>query len=1075
MLQLYRASAGSGKTFRLTQRYIQMLFDDHQPYAHRRILAVTFTNKATDEMKLRIVDALDKLAHDKPSPFREPLKQRYDWDEKKVNQYAETCLKELLHDYAFFAVSTIDRFFQQVLRNFAREIGLNGGYSIEIETNEILEKAIDNLLAQLDSKEDKQLFDWLMRLTTNQIEEGKKWNLKNHLRTLAQELFKESFKKKFPLIREKLLDKNFLENYQASLIKLITVFETKVMQEAQQALAIIQKHGLQLTDFKNQSRTPLNVLLKFTRKEIAFPSNSFLKLYNEPEEWATKNSPEAARIKTAYLDGLNTTVGLIIELFENHFRAYSTAKTILKQLYALGILMDIDEQIRLESDETHRLLITDTTELLSRIVDGSDTPFVFEKIGVHIQHLLLDEFQDTSDLQWLNFKPLLLNSLATGNDDLVVGDVKQSIYRWRNSNWELLDSQLFKDLGNDYIEEIYLNDNWRSGRAIVRFNNLFFKLASDVLQQQIRQLIPVTSAEDPRLAPLNAKIAHAYNNLAQQCPETAIEGNVIIQVIDDEEKSYHEAALANMVTWIEKWQDAGYDAGEIAILVRRNVEATEIVDYLLHYQNSENAKPTYSYSVISDEALMISNAQSVQLLILLLQYVLHADDTLLRAKIAMLFFQLSGKTKPEEIASTYFLSEESAGTAFDAFEKAVWSCVKEGKNGSLFELTESLIKLLPQATVADESVFLQAFQDWVHHFSLSDSMGIDAFLEWWDTGGAQKKVPSPDTSHAMRVMTVHKAKGLGFKAVLVPFTDWKLDPQKAILWCEPTEAPFNALPLVPVSYNTKLVDTIFIKDFLEEKTATFIDSLNVAYVALTRAKEALVVFAPKPEKPGKEAATFAELLYQCITSNSSGDNALLSYWNPDSLMLEIGNLNLFGQTTAEHNQINYSYAETSGDKRILNVKFHSKNFWEQKTAATPSRLNYGVLMHDVLRRIRHIDDGNKVIAELERSGKISQEEKEEIENMLKEFWTIPETSQWFDPALRAQNETAILIPGESSYIPDRVVFDHQNATIIDYKFGMPHPSHHRQVLQYKRLLEEMGFTAQAFLCYVPDRNVIRVS
>ncbi len=1083
MLQLYRASAGSGKTFRLTQHYIQMLFDDHQSGVHRRILAVTFTNKATDEMKLRIVDELDRLARGASSHFRDELMQRYTWNAQQINQRAEQLLKEILHDYSFFAVSTIDRFFQQVLRNFAREIGLHGGYSIEIETEEILDKAIDDLLSRLDSKEDKQLFDWLMRLTTNQIEAGKKWNLKYQLRTLAQELFKEDFKKKFPLIRDKLLDKTFLETYQTTLTKITSVFEHQLAQKAGHALQLIEQQGLTVYDFKGQSRSPFASLLKFARKDISMPTNSFTKLYNDIGEWTTKTTPQKELIESLYFEGLNDAIGAILQHFEIHYRPYATAKAILKQLYALGILMDIDEQIRLESDETHRLLITDTTELLARIVDGSDTPFVFEKIGVNIHHLLLDEFQDTSDLQWLNFRPLLLNSLASGNENLVVGDVKQSIYRWRNSNWELLDKQLFNDVGADHIHEEYLNENWRSGRAIVNFNNAFFSIASGFLQQQVSDLIPANRTDDERIVPLYDKITHAYNKIAQQCPETAMEGSVTIQFIDEQGKAYREAVLGRLVEWIEKWQDAGYKPGDMAILVRRNVEATEIVNYLIRYQNSEQAKSGYSYEVISDEALIIGNAQTVQLLVLLMQYVLHPGDAMLRAKIAMLYFQMSDEASTGNAVTAYFLPSEEQRINFGVFEQAVLHCVKEGRNGSLFELTESLIRLLPLSKVEAEAVFLQAFQDWVHHFSLSESMGIDAFLAWWDDKGTRKRVPSPESSHAIRVMTIHKSKGLGFKVVVFPFTDWKLDKQQAMLWCEPNSNPFDELPLVPINYNSKLLDTIFVSDYLEEKTATLIDSLNVAYVAMTRAKEVLLVFAPCPKKTEKEVATFSSLLYHCIVQKHEIDLStdltptisLSSAWNEQQLRLELGSCPKTKQETIHTNRVTYSYGEAAAHDRVLDVKFHSKDFWEQKTTDAPSRLNYGLLMHDVLRHIRHFDDANHVVADLERTGRITQDEKTEVERMLADFWLIPETREWFAPTLKSLNEVAIFTPEGDSYVPDRVVFDKDNVLVIDYKFGVPNKQHHRQVLHYKQLIEQMGYSVAAYLCYVPNKQVVSVT
>ncbi|MGC9150320.1 MAG: UvrD-helicase domain-containing protein [Microbacter sp.] len=1084
MLHLYRASAGSGKTFRLTRHYLQMLFDDASSDAHRRILAVTFTNKATDEMKLRILKELHQLARGLESLFREDFMRLYHWSEQQVNQRAEQLLKEILHDYSFFAVSTIDRFFQQVLRNFAREMGLHGGYSIEIDTDEVLEKAINGMLVSLDEKEDRQLFQWLNRLAMHQIEQGKRWDLTFQLRRLSQELLKENFKKKLPLVKDRLTDKDFLAKYQETLFKITTEFETLVSNEAVRGLSIINHFGLSISDFKNKSRSPFLYLKKYAAKEIEKPTKSFSALFNNIEAWRTEQSPQLSSIELAYEAGLNDVVGTVLELFRDRYRAYATSKVILKQLFALGILTDIDKQIQLESEETHRLLITETSELLSGIIDGSDTPFVLEKIGVNLHHLLLDEFQDTSDLQWSNFKPLLMNSLSLNYDNLIVGDVKQSIYRWRNSNWELLDRQLFEDFRREQIQESFLNENWRSAFSIVHFNNVFFSLASAQLQDQINSFIGDDVENNDRLSRLSNKILYAYNNLKQSVPKNASVGNVTIQFYEGEETKNQTTVLSQIAEWIDKFLDMGYQPGDIAVLVRRNADAAVVVNHLLHDQNSDRKKLGYHFDVLSDEALVIGNATSVQLIILLLRYLLQPEEPIVRAKVAMTYFQVSGKANQADEVTAYFDPDPTQQNAFEAFEKNVLQCANEARNSSLFELTEALIQLLPADIVNDQSLFIQAFQDWVYYFSVSEPKGMDGFLSWWDEKGCEKMVPAPEISNAIRVMTVHKAKGLGFKVVLIPFTDWKLNQKETMLWCEPQVKPFSDLPIVPVSYSSMLQDTIFDVDYLEEKTAAMIDSLNVTYVAMTRAKEMLLVFAPVPSKSQNGIASLSSLLHHIVTahheafaslSNNVVETVPLS-WDEPNLRFTLGEIVPIEATHSEPTKtMNYFYHGLSAEKPLLSVKRQAKNVWELiENQGISSKLNYGILMHDVLRRLHSHEDAQRVMNDLEREGHVTEQEKKEIERMLSDFWSIPETAQWFDPALRSRNELPVLTPEGHSYVPDRVVFNDNHVVVVDYKFGAYHVSHRHQVITYKTLIEAMGYRVTAFLCYVPEKKVVQV-
>ncbi len=1081
MLNLYRASAGSGKTYRLTQDYIRLLFADRQPYAHRRQLAVTFTNKATEEMKLRIITELDRLARGDESGYREGLMQNFGLSAEKVNARAHHLLKEILHDYSSFSINTIDRFFQQVLRSFTREIGLHGGYNIEIDTDEPLATAIDGLLFSLDQKENRLLLDWLMQFARERIENGKGWDIRYAIRSLAGEIFKERYKKKLPLVREKLHNREFLNGYRQKLYAITSRFEKELKQTGEEALALMTNQGLSYTDFYKGANGPFSVFNKLASENFTEPTSTFLALPGNLDGWTSKTAKNKDQVADVYNAGLNELVEKTCILFGDAYIEYNTAKTISQHLYALGILSDIDSRIRLDSEENNRLLLSDTTELLNQIVDGSDTPFVFEKTGVHIHHLMMDEFQDTSAMQWQNFKPLMDNSLASGNENLIVGDVKQSIYRWRNSDWRLLDRQLFDDFANGQIHEEYLNDNWRSCRNVIDFNNLFFDRASLFMQQLFNDDLPEHYQGD-----LDCRIKEAYKGLFQHYSPKAGEGNVEVRFVDNEEKQWKENSLAQLPSIIEQWQDKGFALRDMAVLVRRNSEATEVVEYLLQYKNSELAREGYRYDVISNEALVIGNSLAVRFVIEALRYILRPDDKLLQTLVPYLYFVLHQGKAPHEALAACFENHEGMNTRM--VHEELQRLINEGTNRSIFELSEELIWLFGLKSSEGEDVYLQAFQDLVHQYSIKESAGIAAFLEWWEEKGAQKTIASPEAQNAIRVITVHKSKGLGFEAVVMPFADWSLDNNnRDIIWCEPTEAPFSELELTPVQYSSSLAKTIFAADYFEERMASFIDNLNVAYVAFTRAKQELVLLAPQPKSNAKgevKVSSLSTLLHRCITNELPSENipvdaknacqSFAPFWDNELMTLKMGNTAQQLAKERKDLQVRYHYAQSIAPVSPIAVKYKGTDYLDKETSSRTLSINYGLLMHEVLHNIRHEGDEQRAIADMERSGRITADEKGEITAMFDRFWKIEGIRQCFIPGLRILNETPIFTTDNKTYVPDRVVFADGHATIIDYKFGHEQPRYRQQVLNYKSLVEEMGYTATAYLCYVEQDKLEKI-
>ena len=586
MLTVYRASAGAGKTHKLTGEYLTLLFTG--PGAFRRILAVTFTNKATDEMKTRIVDELYNLASGRKSDYVELLKSTYSLTEVQVRKQAAKILIDILHDYSAFNISTIDRFFQQTMRAFTREIGLQGGYGIEMDQELVLTTAIDNLLSDLEKPESKDLLGWLLRFAEDKIESGGEWNLRKDIMALSREVFKESYKAFSEAVGRDIEDKKALEDYKNELYGIIRSVEATAKELGERGLAILNKYGLKVTDFKGGSRSPLTLLDRLVQGEMKEPSATFIGLADNLDGCFTKTVSLGTRqiIGCAFEDGLNDCIKGIISLFGN-LTAYNTAREIVRYYYTLGILTDVSRQIAAYREEKNVMLIADTTELLSKVIEGSDAPFIYEKTGTHVDHYMIDEFQDTSGMQWNNFRPLIEESLAHSRDNLIVGDVKQSIYRFRNSDWKLLDEQVQADFSSEEIHEETLKDNWRSCRNIVEFNNALFTTLPGVLQAVYNEALSVSSLSEEQRAAFFTKIMSAYDKSFQQVPPPFMQkdGHVRIEFLSgDNEKDWKEEALGRLPGVLEKLQDNGYALKDIAILVRTNQEGAQVADTLLAYK-----------------------------------------------------------------------------------------------------------------------------------------------------------------------------------------------------------------------------------------------------------------------------------------------------------------------------------------------------------------------------------------------------------------------------------------------------------------------------------------------------------
>lgn len=1071
MLTVYRASAGAGKTHRLTGEYLTLLFSS--PGAFRRILAVTFTNKATDEMKSRIVSELYNLASDRRSDYADLLGTVYALSEKQVREQAGKILVEILHDYSAFNISTIDRFFQQTMRAFTREIGLQGGYGIEMDQELVLTSAVDTLLAGLEKPESKELLGWLLRFAEDKIENGGEWNLRRDIMALSREVFKESYKAFSDDVGKDIADKNALEAYKNELYKIIRSVEANAKELGERGLAILNKYALKQEDFSRGNIT-VSLFDKLAQGEMKTPNATFCNLADNVEACFKKTTPAGTRqiISCAFEDGLNECIKSIIFLFGN-LTAYNTAREIVRYYYTLGILTDVSRQIAAYREEKNVMLIADTTELLNKVIGGSEAPFIYEKTGTRVDHYMIDEFQDTSGMQWNNFRPLIEESLAHNRDNLIVGDVKQSIYRFRNSDWKLLDRQVKNDFTPEMLREETLKDNWRSCRNIVVFNNALFTTLPGVLQSLYNETLETSSLNEKQQASYLTKIMSAYDKSYQQVPPPfqLKSGHVKVEFLSgDDQKDWKMQALERLPGLLEQLQENGYALKDIAILVRTNQEGAHVADTLLTYKE-EHPSDRYKYDIISDEALFVSGSTAVRFIVSLLRYLRNPDD----------------ETNKQIAQYSYLVLNGKFGNGEHAFPPEIKVALEALSRQSLYEITEGLFRLFASEFPDNEQVFVQAFLDMVSEYTQKESADLNRFLKWWDETGYRKTISTPDAQNAIRILTVHKSKGLGFKVVIIPFGDWEIDhkPTKpVILWCHPAEKPFDRLHLVPVRYGQGLGNTIFAEDYFRERLHAFIDNLNTLYVAFTRSKEELIVFSPRPKKINEESGEVEKItsmgdalwagLHTPVADTREGEKLiplqdsfdtregvfeLGDWWHPEEK-----------KEKGEVDEIEMARISSISPDDRLQLRLHGKGFFFDNM-----QRKHGALMHEVLSRIRTSQDIPAAVEAYRLSGVIDRKESGALIARLKDLLGAPGVASWYDGSARVLNEVDILFGKGLSRRPDRVMITADRVIVVDYKFGEhPDKRYHSQVRNYLKLIREMGYEeVEGYLWYV-ELNKIEV-
>jgi len=1047
-LTVYKASAGSGKTFALAVQYIKLVVQN--PQAYRNILAVTFTNKATEEMKTRILSQLYGIWKQLPDSdvYLREVCHALDASPQFVSQRAGIALSLLLHNYNHFRVMTIDTFFQSVLRNLARELDLTTNLHIGLNDVQIEEQAVDEMIEDLKTTDAMLL--WIMRYIMENISDDRSWNIIGQIKQFGKTIFQDNYKDISRELSQRLQQEDFFDRYTATLRDLRDQAKEHMLSIAESFFGTLEEEGLGIDDLANKRRGIASFFLKL-RDGIFDPSVENATVANclgNPEKWYTKTHPRRQLIHALAEGQLGDILRYAVEVRPRQWKLYQSAVLTLRHLNQVRLLSSIESKVRAINADDNRFLLSDTQKLLSALISEQDAPFVFEKIGTQLQHVMIDEFQDTSTVQWHNFQVLLAETMShKGSENLIVGDVKQSIYRWRNGDWRLLNDieQMFS---SEMVHTEPLKTNRRSDRRVITFNNTFFTKAAQAEYDRLQD------------QPGADQLKRAYQDVEQLIPDDKSDsGFVHVELLPADD--YQQATLQRLADTVSQLLRQGVTQSQMAILVRINGHIPLIANYFSQHLPE--------VSIVSDEAFRLDASQSVKAIIQALKLIRDPGDQLARA----------------------FLQKYCGDVTIDGSEYA---------RLSLYELVEQLFADLRLDRFDEQSAYVCTFFDHLRRYTSENPATIDGLLTLWESELHKKTIQS-DIADGVRIISIHKSKGLEYDVVLSPFCDWPLEKSGNVLWCRPAEEPFSELPIAPIDYSQKgMLGSIYERDYHHEHLQNVVDNLNLLYVDFTRARRALYVFGKRGSKNSRSEiieqviTTWHDAPGQCGDARLTGKDTaetplILEYGDEDTTLAQCAAPKAARTTTTTANPFLQPSVPVPVviDTHRVTATFRQSNrsrdfiAGDDEQASTADYIQLGNILHGIFSTIRTTDDIGQALRQLEQEGVVYSGEisLQRIQTLLRKRLENPIVAEWFSDRWTLFNECTILSPSDDGTIverrPDRVMTDGTRWIVVDFKFGRPRPEYRDQVLEYMQLIESMGHTdVTGYLWYVYSNKIEQV-
>lgn len=1080
-LQVYNASAGAGKTYTLAREYIKLLFKDKENY--RKTLAVTFTNNACDEMKGRIVERLYDLSYKDDAMYRNDLLNYADlWknrnlsnDEKttEIKERAKEYLHEILHNYSFFFIETIDSFTQRIIRNFAKELNLPPKFTLELDSEVVLETLVKQIL--VDSLDNQELHKYLLDFTIEDLENnqgGHQSKLKDEIKSASKLLFEEKYQAKNDAtlpIQEKMAGLTaFFEN-QKQKITDFELYKKEIIELAEKALQLIKDNGLEITsDFKSKSKSQVNRLKKIAEGDIFQDISGVLSVEN------VLSKDKAVEIQRLY-DG--EFLPIVEEIAQKAtedtpiVKEYYTAKKLLEQHQGIILSQYIQSKLSDYCKEENTFFLAYSNMFLKGIINESETPFVYEKIGQHIKNIMIDEFQDTSKMQWGNFLPIVSNVLAEGGYGLTIGDMKQAIYRFRNGDWKIM-SDLLQDRNFSVDKSAEVGTNFRSCKNIVEFNNAFFKNYALYVENKFA----ADNAIDVRTT-----ISDIYKTCEQKIQKEE-PGCVEVRLINADgsldaagaREQRFEAIYEKVVELLQN----GREPEDIMFLCYKHSVITELVDFF-EQKKQEHKEFATAFSIVNKKALLVDEAPSVQFIVnYLKRMTMSSNDesiSYVEATLAYNYNRLFQKVNCElsQMLDFQLIVDQIKTDSNDENNPDLIT-----RNLSLFDTCEQIISVFGLNLVESEIPYLISFQEVVHSYSKNNNTNISRFLEHWEDVKGNTTLVQSDKIGCMKATTIHDSKGLEYPVVFLPdLYSEKQDSHIHALY----EYPDTRLNLVKLDGDLK--KTTLADSFLEEKYQIQIDSINAMYVACTRASEELYVYdvctkATSKKGENKQLEIKKSFFEQCI------EPLPFDTIDKENYIFIRGT---YGKTkkkkTAPKSLNTYSVYKPSGellpDKDANQmVEFFSKEL---------SPRERGKLYHSILEHVSTISDVEKYVNYFCPIELFSDDAKQKLTAYLSQKMSGENVASWFDgnwDYLLSEQPLLFKVNDKTeNRRPDRMIVRGNDVTIIDYKFTDEELSgnretlrerHIKQVREYMDILSQMGYKPKGYIWYVDLDEIVTI-
>ena len=1049
--KIYRSSAGSGKTFTLVKEYLRISLATERSDAYRHILAITFTNKAAEEMKSRVLEVLSELAkpNDTEHAMAKMLRDELAIAEETLMLRAHQTLRHMLHHYSDISISTIDHFTHKLIRSFAQDLDLSVNFEVELDADRIINEIMRELLSRVGS--DKVLTNALLNVVESQTENEKGWSVNRSLNEFSKALFEEE--SRFHLEKLKNIGLQQFNTLRSALKKKIATNEKQMGDLAKQALSSLQQAGITEEKMFYKTSGIHGFITKAAQGDFKLP-NSWVKKTVEEDKWTSK---EADAADASAIESIRPELIAAVQIVESLLPETNYFKIIYENLYGVALL---DEMLRIQKqiqEEEETLHIGEFNHLVSNVVMTETAPFIYERIGYRYNHFLVDEFQDTSVLQWFNLLPLVDESLAHDNLCLIVGDAKQSIYRWRGG-----DVRQFVELPAAY-RTAYLEERLSENPEMVRLMNereqsMKAHEVTRNLDSNYRSFSNVVSFNNSLFEKLPSampeKLATMYDGASQKITKSDA-GMVKLRFFQPDQPSnrswpeYLPLTLEQIEEWVREALSDGFAAGDIAIILRRNKDAVAVAQYLVERR----------FKVVSNESLLINSSPKVRLLVNLATWLADDQDTVNMVEAVQHF----GLVRNEEDQTPERLMRigRKPEVHFKALVKELypqidWQIIEQESLFGQFELLK--YHFLGNGTDA----YVNFFFDEILKYSKSNSNGLIGFLEHWKEKRGKLSIALPEKDDAIRIMTIHKSKGLEFPVVIHPFADYPTSNRGNEVWAYLQDEVLKPLNRIRITTGQKLEGTPFETKNEKEKQLRQMDMFNELYVAFTRARARLYAC-------GKVGSKTPSTAIQYVFEELKKADPTIA----EKLHYQLGERANYKRERSDQQLFVLHQCGDPNWKSRISISKPSKDKW--KTADDSDARNLGILIHEALAHVKTETDIPAAVNMLIEDGRVSVQESEELQQTMRNLIARSELKPLYTLGHTIRNEADIQLSDGKWVRPDRVVYKDDAAWVLDYKTGKETSKHKKQMEAYKNAMTELGFKqVQGMLVYLNEERVVTV-